>query len=80
MAREYGVSYSALQKFLNEGKTSEEATFLISQRVVKDHLGNIYPTIVKMAESYNISVELFHNRLSTGWSVEEALTGKRIKE
>lgn len=80
MAREYGVSYSALQKFLNEGKTSEEATFLISQRVVKDHLGNIYPTIVKMAESYNVSVELLHNRLSTGWSVEEALTGKRIKE
>jgi hypothetical protein len=40
----------------------------------RDHLGNKYPTISKMCESYNIPIYTYENRIGNSWSLEKALT------
>ena len=40
----------------------------------RDHLGNKYPTISKMCESYNIPVATYESRIGNSWSLEKALT------
>lgn len=91
IANAYGVSVMTFLSLIDEGKTSEEATYLLSKnykkprkegeisknRKYKDHLGNIYPTLSEMAKAYNISPSVLYNRRNKGWTLEEALTGKR---
>lgn len=77
MAEEYGVSRVTMTKLLKEGKTSEEITRELYEKAIKDHLGNSYPTYTKMAEHYGITGRLYQSRRAKGWSLEEALTGKR---
>lgn len=40
----------------------------------RDHLGNKYPIISKMCESYNIPIYTYENRIGNSWSLEKALT------
>lgn len=77
MACEYGVSRVTMTKLLKEGKTSEEITRELYGKAIKDHLGYSYPTYTKMAEHYGITGRLYQSRRAKGWSLEEALTGKR---
>ena len=42
--------------------------------IVKDHLGNEYPTKVAMCEYYSINLTTFYRRISIGWTLEAALT------
>lgn len=84
MAEEYGVSLVTLLKLLNKGKTPEEATYLLSQRTSKrgeyvDHLGVKFSSRAKMLETYGVNSATFYKRIEHGWSLEEALTGKRKK-
>ena len=84
MAEEYGVSIVTLLKLLNKGKTPEEATYLLSQRTSKrgeyvDHLGVKFSSRAKMLETYGVNSATFYKRIEHGWSLEEALTGKRKK-
>ena len=39
-----------------------------------DHLGNIYESINKMCDSYNIEPSTYHDRIKRGWDKEKALT------
>lgn len=82
MAKEYGVSLVTLLKLLDKGKTPEEATYLLSQRDSKrgnyeDHLGVKFSSRAKMFEAYGVNSATFYKRMENGWSLEEALTGKR---
>ena len=80
MAKEYGISLPTIIKLLEEGKTSEEVTYQLSQKSIKDHLGNSFPTTTKMTEHYGVHISTFLNRQHRGWSLEEALTGNRKKK
>lgn len=77
ISKEYGISTVTFKKLLSEGKTSEEITKELSQQVIKDHLGNVYPSFVKLADAYGVDASVFRNRQKRGWSLEEALTGKK---
>lgn len=79
IAKEYGVSLPTITKLLEEGKTSEEVTYQLSQKYVKDHLGNRFSTTSEMTKHYGVHISTFLNRQHRGWSLEEALTGKREK-
>lgn len=82
LAKEYGVSIRVVTRLLNKGKTIEEVTNFLSKRLegafmYEDHLGNKFPSYSKMAEAYGINARLFATRRKRGWTIEEALTGKR---
>lgn len=84
LAKEYGVSISVIIRLINKGKTTEELTYFLSKRLegafmYEDHLGNKFPSYSKMAETYGINARLFATRRKRGWTIEEALTGKRKK-
>lgn len=40
----------------------------------RDHLGNEYPSVPDMCQAYGIPPSTYGNRLSRGWTVEQALT------
>lgn len=85
MAKEYKVSSTTLLRMLDGGKSTEEVTHFLSQRVVRrrrgvtcsDHLGSSFPTKSEMLAHWGISKSTFDGRLRRGWTLEEALTGKR---
>lgn len=87
MAKEYKVSSTTLLRMLDGGKSTEEVTHFLSQRVVQtrrgvtcsDHLGNSYHTKSEMLKQWGMSKSTFDGRLRRGWSLEEALTGNREK-
>ena len=87
MAKEYKVSSTTLLRMLDSGKSTEEVTRILSQRVVQrrrgvtcsDNLGNSFPTKSEMLAYWGMSKSTFDGRLRRGWSLEEALTGKREK-
>lgn len=45
--------------------------------MIKDHLGNCYKYKTDMCKAYGISRSVFDKRMSLGWSLEEALTGRK---
>lgn len=84
LAKEYGVSTSTILKYLDMGRTSEEITYSLFQKSrkvssIKDHLGNEFTTQSEMVEYYGVKLATFINRRRKGWTLEEALTGKRSK-
>lgn len=80
-ARELGVQADVVRYRVKAGWTMEEA-FNLEQRVVERPSpanglqltveGVQYPNITKAAEAYELDYNLIYNRLSSGWSVEEA--------
>lgn len=87
MAKEYKVSSTTLLRMLDGGRSAEEVTRFLSQRVVhrrrgvtcSDHLGNSFPTKSEMLAHWGISKSTFDGRLRRGWSLAEALTGNKKK-
>ena len=82
MAENYEVPYSTLYQHITRGMSPAEALeYLLSQekgkQEVTDHLGNSFSSYSKMAEFYKIPSGTLSTRLKRGWSLEEALTGKR---
>lgn len=47
---------------------------------VKDHLGNQFDSLKSMLSHWGILPSTYHARTRKGWSLEEALTGKRKKK
>lgn len=43
----------------------------------KDHLGNEYASKGDMLKNYGVKPITFTKRIGRGWTLEEALTGKR---
>lgn len=46
----------------------------MGNKIIKDHLGNEYSTIMDMCKAYNINDDTYRGRIRRGMSVEEALT------
>lgn len=84
MAKEYEVSHASILYHIRKGKTSAEALkHLLTEgkgkRKVTDHKGNSFSSNTEMAKYYNVNFDTFRDRIKRGWSLEEALTGKRSK-
>lgn len=88
MADYHGINVDTLRDRLKGGASIEESLsdkLRINKKIsknakkYKDHLGNFYSSKSKMAENYGVSMSTFCNRLQRGWSLEEALTGKKKK-
>ena len=82
MAIEYGINPTNILYHVKKGKTPAEALkhLLTKGKAslnIKDHLGNSFQSNKQMAEYYGVNVDTFRDRMSNGWSLEEALTGKR---
>lgn len=82
MSKKYEVPYVSILYHISKGMTPVEALeYLLSKekakRKVIDHLGNSFSSYNKMANFYGITLGTLSSRLKCGWSLEEALTGKR---
>ena len=79
MAKEYGVYHASILYHMKKGKSPAEALkcLLDEKPKVKDHLGNTFSSNAKMAEHWKVNYNTFSLRIKRGWSLEEALTGKR---
>ena len=85
MAKKNGVSYAAIMYRIKKGNSPEEALIHLlneakDSKSVEDHLGNSFTTKVRMLEYWGVKYDTFRDRLKRGWSLEEALTGKRKKK
>lgn len=85
LVKEYGISLGTLFRYLDKGGTPEELTYSLFQKSkegskFKDHLGNGFPTRAEMLGFYGVKPATFSQRLRLGWSLGEALTGKRKKK
>ena len=45
----------------------------VQEKVITDHLGNVYASNKDMSDAYNIPYTTFMHRLSTGWELKDAL-------
>ena len=77
--RKTGVSYGAAYNRIKRGSCSKEDIFSKDKlkrtgREIKDHLGNIYPSISAMCRKYNISMETYDAGIRNGMSIEKILS------
>ena len=82
MCKEYGVSRESVTLYMNKGMSPGDAIRgLLSRRnnksKVVDHLGNEFSSYSKMLEYWGVFGATFRYRMKSGWSLEEALTGKK---
>ena len=82
MLEYWGIPRRVYNKRLSKGLSLEEALTLPpanirGTRKCKDHLGNEYASKGDMVKAYGVKYHTFAKRLCLGWSLEEALTGKR---
>ena len=61
---------------IKEGFSPDEAFNLPDRNktISRDHLGNIYPCLKRMAEAWNIPANIVRGRLNHGWDIKKALT------
>lgn len=78
MCEAYNISVATFKDRLNDGWDLQGCLTGVNakggSRKCKDHLGNEYPSYVKMCEHWGIRYGLFMGRLQNGWSIEDALT------
>lgn len=86
MCRAYGLNFCTYIRRIKLGWTKEEALTeevirlnSCERREVEDHLGNKYPSKLKMCEAYGTTYNCFKNRILLGYTVEEALTLKKFE-
>lgn len=86
MAEAYGVNYPLFMNRIRNGWSLERA--LVPEKIsiinntrhskeCVDHLGNSFPTQTEMVNYYGVGHSKFLKRMGSGWSLEEALTGKK---
>ena len=85
MVQYWGISRETYNKRLSEGWSLEKAlttsvSYANNTQKCRDHLGNEFESKGAMYKAYGVSRATFSNRLLSGWSLEEALTGKRKKD
>lgn len=78
LAKEFGFSTAHISRKLAEGLTLEEIIYEYSSKWV-DHLGNSYHLLGDMLAYWGVHRKTYNDRLKRGWSLKEALTGKRSK-
>lgn len=85
MCEYWGVSTAAYYMRLQKGWTLEEALSPYDPardgrtKVWSDHEGRTFASKKAMCEVWGIKVGTFEQRMSRGWSLEEALVGKTNK-
>lgn len=88
LAEAYGSEYNLLSQRLKRGWSLERAltaklcTPKENSRNSKecvDHLGNSFTSQTNMAKYHGVALKTLGMRLKRGWTLEEALTGKRSK-
>lgn len=81
MCTSYGIKVGTFRERIRNGWTVEEAlTVDIGKSKVNDvfdHLGNAYSTIKDMCDFYGVKLSTYRSRLKNGYTLEEALTGKK---
>lgn len=83
MCGNYGIKPATFRARMRNGFTLEEALTTAIGKLrkgqVTDHLGNTYATIKEMCSFYGVNNSTYLCRIRKGYTVEEALTGKRKK-
>ncbi|MBR3602820.1 MAG: hypothetical protein IKL49_10925 [Lachnospiraceae bacterium] len=83
MCENYGIKPATFRARMRNGFTREEALTTaigkLRKKQVVDHLGNTYSTIKEMCSAYAVNNSTYLCRIRKGYTVEEALTGKRKK-
>lgn len=81
MCEKYGVKPTPVKALTRRGMTEAEAInhllFKKNPVRVKDHLGNGFSSSTEMSKYWGVNRSTFKKRISLGWTLEEALTGKR---
>ena len=76
LAKEFGFSTAHISRKLSKGLTLEEIILEYNSKCV-DHLGNSYHLLGDMLAYWGVHRKTYNDRLKRGWTLEEALTGKR---
>lgn len=79
LAKDYDFHPSYLSKRLSQGSSLDKIIPYYSRKKVSDHLGNRYRNVEDMLDYWGISLKVYRKRKERGWTLEEALTGKRSK-
>lgn len=82
LGRVLGIPRSTLCSRINDcGMSIDEAVKSVGTRSVGsvDHLGNSFKTKASMCEYWGVDPDTFGHRVKRGWSLKEALTGKKYK-
>ena len=83
MCKYWNIKPDTYKYRIRIGKTVEEALTLpmhsfFNSKPVQDHQGNWFNSVIKMTEAWGVSSpQLYHDRRQKGWTLEEALVGKR---
>jgi len=82
MLERWGIPRDSYNRRLSKGWSLEEALTIPLMNVngykrCKDHLGNEYASKGDMLKNYGVKPITFTKRIGRGWTLEEALTGKR---
>ncbi len=78
-----GANYDRVRRRLSNGDSVEEAFSLEKRNVkavcCKDHNGVEYPSKRAMCDAYNTSWSLVARRLSSGWTLKDALETPKVR-
>lgn len=61
-------------------KVSSTVTITLKRKKMleaRDHLGNVFPSLKAMCDTYGVSENTFHQRDGRGYTLKECLLGKR---
>lgn len=79
MAAWYVVPYHCLRRRLQTLPVEMALTLPYKHgTLARDHLGRDYKSIADMARAWGVRPSVVRLRLDRGWTVEKALTGKRV--
>ena len=83
MCRVYNISYEIYRSRKKLGWTVEEIINGKRQnsriKEQRDHLGNVYKSESSMCKKYGVNRNTYRQRIKNGWTVEEALTNRRVE-
>lgn len=78
MCEAYNISVATFKDRMKDGWDLQGCLTGVNakggSRKCQDHLGNEYPSYVKMCEHWGIRYGLFMGRIQNGWSIKDALT------
>ena len=78
MAKAYGLTQACLSRRLNIYKWDIEKALTTptknSSKPITDHKGNWYKSLSEHAEAYGLDRKTITYRLTSGWTLEDALT------
>ena len=80
MCAAYGISTALYTSRIKRGKSIAEALEMPIEDNRVEYNGKTYASMKDLAKEHNISVGTLKSRLKYGWSLEEAVTGVKVKD